>query len=362
MEWKLIYILPNLRLVESFENEYFAIVDHDDARIRSIIEKERVAYTLITSVRKESGDPHLPCSLLMKNGALEAIANRSAVTAFRNILAISSLVNSCSLRLVNPSNFGPTYSDYFDFYPFSPKKDGTGLIVDSPAVLGVMPRVKALQITTYPYLPIFKQMKADVDDSLKRRLLIQWKKLFIKHCNINYTRTLFRSLEIAYQALLCPYRHSSINEVGANLCLWVSAFEILAHGGRSNVGYKQVIEMLTKRWADNQLDRRRYRIHKKNSFRGCLAQKLYMNLYEARNDFLHGNPLTDEIIYPFGNKRLSPLSTIIPTLYWMALDSYLPQIFCSRTPNSLESAFRIYFEEMPYREALKASIIENDEL
>src|SRR5216683_2644969 len=85
-------------------------------------------------------------------------------------------------------------------------------------------------------------------------------------------------------------------DVGRSISLWVSAFEILAHpglGGNANLG--KVYELLDKAAWDLKGSkeapheafngRNKPRILKRN---GCW---LYGELYHARNDFLHGNPV-----------------------------------------------------------------------
>jgi hypothetical protein len=45
-----------------------------------------------------------------------------------------------------------------------------------------------------------------------------------------------------------------------------------------------------------------------------LAQKPYYEIYTARNNFLHGNPVMDKGLFPFGNIKRYPLTLFAPLL------------------------------------------------
>ena len=57
-----------------------------------------------------------------------------------------------------------------------------------------------------------------------------------------------------------------------------------------------------------------------------LSQKLYKELYDTRNAFLHGNPVTEKRLRPFGRKNVQAITRYAPLLYKIALISFLEQL------------------------------------
>jgi hypothetical protein len=54
-----------------------------------------------------------------------------------------------------------------------------------------------------------------------------------------------------------------------------------------------------------------------------LAAYLYWEIYRARNDFLHGNPVSRERLFPFKNDKRPPLPHLAPLIYKTALLGFL---------------------------------------
>jgi hypothetical protein len=121
----------------------------------------------------------------------------------------------------------------------------------------------------------------------------------------------------------------TLYSLGRSVGLWVSALEILAHPriGKSNT--QLVYTLLEKApWRDKRLWEKRYRAfvtankqqQKKAPLRN-LPCWLYGNIYHARNDFLHGNPIRpDRLQVKPSGKSLFPYA---PLLYRMALSAFL---------------------------------------
>jgi len=315
-----------------------------------------MAKILLNNFKTEMGKEVKPCALILKEDAPKLVKNIEAVVAFRNSLAITSLIRG-STRAINSENvFEPTYSDHFDFYPVTLTKTGKGFIISTPSTLGVWPKVDKFLGHTYPHIPIFEQFKAIPDKFLAEKIIKQWKFRYVAPGRDSwYTRLLFRSFEVAYQALLSPYRHSTLYEYGTNLSLWTSAFEILVQKKRGkNIGYKDVLELLGKyKWDEKRLHQRRYKIYKdKNMPKGNLVQKIYRELYDARCDFFHGNPVTESRLFPFRNIKRPILSKLAPIVYWTALTVYLPSLTRRGKIESLGTSFQESLNRLGYMEAI----------
>jgi hypothetical protein len=121
---------------------------------------------------------------------------------------------------------------------------------------------------------------------------------------------------------------TTLFSLGRSVGLWVSAFEILAHPkiGRSN---SQLVYSLIEKapWRDKILRRKQYKAfvtankqqQKKAPLRS-LPCWLYGEIYHARNDFLHGNPIRiDRLELKMSGKGLFPYA---PLLYRMALSAF----------------------------------------
>jgi hypothetical protein len=54
--------------------------------------------------------------------------------------------------------------------------------------------------------------------------------------------------------------------------------------------------------------------------------KLYKELYDARNDFLHGNPVKVSRLFPFNDRRRPLLNLVAPLIYKVLLMCYLDDL------------------------------------
>ncbi len=358
-EWELVYSLPNLSLKKPFESEFIAVVPFDDGRLQKIISTVKMAAVLLTNFRTETGKQVKPCALIWRKDVPQSVKNTNAVVAFRNALAISCLVDGCANAIRSENVLEPIFADHFDFFPVELTKSGKGFIISTPATWGIWPKVDKFYGYTYSHLPISEQYKAIPDDILAEKILKQWRIRFISPGRDSWlTRLLFRSFEVAYQALLSPYRHSTLYEFGTHLSLWTCAFETLAQKrANRNVGYKDVLKLLGQHeWGVNELDYKRYKIHKENSPRGNLVQKLYKELHDARNSFFHGNPFTESRLYPFRNKKLPSLLQLSPTIYWTALTVYLPPLTPRKKVEAAGKAFLASMGRIKHKEGLLSAI------
>ncbi len=366
-QWELLYVLPNLNLKESFEGDFIAIVPFGDERLQKILSSSKVAKILISNFRTETGKHVKPCALIWSGNVPTSVKNINAVVDFRNSLAISCLIRGCE-RAINSKNvFEPTYSDHFDFSPVTPSKKGEGFVISTPSTIGRWPKVDEFYGHTYPHIPIFDEFKAMPDKFLVEKILKQWSHKYVAPArNSETSKLLFRSLEIAYQALLSPYRHSTLYEFGTYLSLWTSAFEILAQKGqKKKVGYKDVLKLLGQfKWGENKLDNRRYNVFKEKSKpKGNLNQKLYRELNDARNDFFHGNPVTEKRLFPFRNKDRPLLQHLAPVLYWTALTVYLPRLTRRKKVDRVGVAVQESWNKFRYMEAILSAIgVKSEEL
>jgi hypothetical protein len=133
---------------------------------------------------------------------------------------------------------------------------------------------------------------------------------------------------MAFQASTMPFQnHSTIYDYGVSASLWVSAFEILSHPKKGNANLKTVLDLMGKYdWLHKDLRRRSYVVkYRDEKYQVNLSQKLYKELYDTRNAFLHGNPVTSNRLMPFGEKDAQSITRYAPLLYKVVLISFLDQ-------------------------------------
>ena len=170
---------------------------------------------------------------------------------------------------------------------------------------------------------------------LLAELLKRWHRRYVGRNPQWSDRALFRSLNMANQASQIPAgSDATYHDIGRSIALWVSAFEILAHPGRGWSGLRPVYDLLEKvTWEFSRSRHRRYKAYeggKKNRRRRSLACWMYGEIYSARNDFLHGNPVSQKrLIVKSSNRSLFQYAA---PLYRLALTGFLPLAWCKPIP------------------------------
>ncbi|MCK4827848.1 hypothetical protein KA005_69610, partial [bacterium] len=327
--WKFIFILHNLAIEEPLENEFIAIVPKTDQRVTDLINKKKTLNNLVNRFTDQFKRPVDPAILIVSNDAPQSVLDNEALVAFRNIFAINSIIESWVTFLNRRWQIGSlNYSNYFDIYPISPDKDYKYLITRSPSIHG-LDESKTFFGQTSPELATVRS-KINHDSEIINELLERWNQRYVKCKTRDWTtRVLFRSLEMAYQASSIPFKNNStIYDYGSNLSLWVSAFEVMVHPKNGRADLTRVLNLIERiEFIATSLNKKMYRIPypgKKGKRKGVtLPQKLYYQIYSARNGFLHGNPVRFRDLFPFCIKGRYPLTLYAPLLYKVALKCFL---------------------------------------
>lgn len=332
-QWALKYALPNLKLREPVEVPYVALVPYSDDRVQALLVGSLSAKRLLDCFVDQSGRPVVPSALLMREDAPVKVRTTDALVAFRNSVALSAILMGWASIRADASPINPLWSDVFDFYPATPGKDGSLVIHTAAKLAYVSPDAPYKGMTSPHTGSMF--IPAAFDRPLLRSLLRVWEHRFLHPGHDDWdSRRLFRSLQIAYQAVSDPIKNeASLYEWGVAVGLWVSALEVLARPRDKNKEVQQtdVINLLGKVvWEDKRLNSLRYRakLGKTRRIKVNLVQRLYKDLYDARNSFLHGNRVTKRRLIPLDGKDRPLLIELAPVIYRTALmahlDSYIP--------------------------------------
>jgi hypothetical protein len=250
----------------------------------------------------------------------------------RNAFAVASVLKGWQHAIGSANIWFPQYSDYFDLYPIFPSRDGVGLICDSFA-LKSYDDADEFQGQPHPDLSASRlSFRVSADERLLNLLVCEWKAKYATAKPSWKQTAVFRSLAIAYRAARLPKGCDHIIfDIGVQLSLWVSAHECLTHPGPGAwTGINEVLALLGKvRWRRKELMAKRRRVETRGRRNGqptkpmTYAQHLYRRLYDARNDFLHGNPVGVKTVFVGPATRDGLSIQVAPLIYSAALESAL---------------------------------------
>lgn len=324
--WVALWPLPNLNLVESFACRDAGMLAMNDARLAAEPQQRDDIAKLLGSFKDEFGVRIRPGVMAYRRGAQGKVASIEAMSAFRDAVCIAALTQSHALFLRGGLNFRIHFSDAFDFYPWylgknSTPEDIVKIVADTPAMLGIHSLAK-LHPQGAPAISRRELSADECDRPLLAALISAWEREFSQNQGAASERRLFRSLDMALSALRMPGgADASVFHIGRAIALWVSAFEILAHDGRSSA--KRVVGLLSRAalHSERLVECEHVISISGKSEQVGLCGAIYMKMYTARNHFLHGNEITDEALrfVPGGHN----LVHYCAPLYRVALTAYL---------------------------------------
>jgi hypothetical protein len=358
MSWRIFGVLHNIDVKEAFDAEWIAITPSSDPRVRAIMGGQPAAKSLIGGFTDAFGRKKDVSVLLYDDTAPASLRTHEIIRAFHRLYALSSLTYGTGQALRDEhGGFAVRHSSLFDLYPIYPSDDGRGLVTFSAAVRGY-DEPKGFCGQASPYLVNHPLIQPTPDGLLRDRLLDAWRRFCRpKGADPRLVRV-FRSLDVAYEAASIALS-TSVYEYGTRVALWVSAIEVVAHpGGRRGkidlTGVVDLIESWMPMWSDPQLRACRYAlVHKGKTRRVGFASRLYKELYDARNAFLHGNPVGQGRLFPFKNVSRPGLPAIAPLIYEVALLAKLEKLRDKRrTKAALAQADKDIFQQSVLEAAL----------
>lgn len=318
------FALPNIHVQVPIERPGIAIVSCQDERLKTLAKEHRRFAMYLGCFETEFGVQVSPSVLIRESTSPERYRTVEALAGFRDALAMPVIPYSWTHTLRFETTLGIRYANWFSFYPWMVDAKYEGIIMQSMARLGY-DEVKELRGQTtagFSFQPLTDRM---IDNPLLKALLDQWEARFTTDTPSRESIALFRSLNMALSASMLPGNvEATIYDIGKAIALWVSAFEILAHPGSSNVGFTQVYQLLERAsWNLSECSKLIYQSYpyKISQPKRSLPVWLYGELNRARNDFLHGNTITDSRLIVAPGKRA--LHVYAAPLFRMALTAYL---------------------------------------
>jgi hypothetical protein len=130
---------------------------------------------------------------------------------------------------------------------------------------------------------------------------------------------------VAYSACAIGAKNQgSIHDYGLQVALWVSAIEILAWLDQQHADFDRVLDLLARTPLHRKLQVRKYRARRRAKVRSMNAlERAYAYLYNARNSFLHGNPVTSATLFTRSKTTGTAIPRLAATVYRAALTAYL---------------------------------------
>lgn len=355
-DWRFEFALPNLVLNRAFEFPFMAIVPCGDPRVTDICKSSDMVNRFLRSFINHRGDNIETCALI-SHVDIPTEIDITGLTAFRNAFAVSVLVKSWASMRIDEYAAPPdyTWADSFDFYPST---------VRDERVVTIVPGMKSISSKEYnkfigmasPHLHRPYPMNSLIyDEILYQATRIAWKKIYVEKSESKEFIALFRSLEMAYLALSSPNKNqASIFDHGSSIGQWVSAMEILVHPINDYANEKYVLDLLEEyEWASWQLNLKKYDVGNRKV---NLISLIYHYLNKARNDFLHGNKITDNALKPFGENKPS-IFVLAPVVYRTLLYEYARKFLGLDREASKKYFWNFMYEECLFQLLSKRIVI-----
>lgn len=347
--WQVAFVLPNLRLERAFEGDFIAISPSTDTRVQNRARENQATSQLINGFTDQFGNRVQVSVIVVRHDAPAIAKTLEALISFRNAFAIACILNGWQWQIGNPNVFLTLYSDFFDCYPWAPgQAKGDEIVLIGPALESIR-KAKNFSGQISPDVPVMDAfLKANPDQAILAGLQARWRRRFGYSGRKEWqTTALFRSLAIAYQASALPTKNSStIFDYGTAISLWVSAFEALLHPKSAKITLEAILKFFDKsQWIDKSLTHRKFKItylssSGKKTERVNRVKAFYVQLYKARNDFLHGNPVRVSKLLLNRNRKLVDLTKVAPLLYAVALHCFLETVKQIKGKNLVVRAIR----------------------
>lgn len=327
-EWVPISVLPNVFVQDAIEADYVALVSYGDKRLSKLCSRYDRLRVFLSKFTDAFGVQIRPSVILLREDAPDRFRTIDAIASFRDLVSVAALARSHSLDLVYGAK-GRTgrvrYSNYFSLYPWMLDKNYDNIIAHTPA-LWALHHVEEFVGQSSPEVPEVTISTSDLDEPLLQELASRWCNRYAARQPTWSDQALFRSLNTANHAARLPAGiDTTFYDVGRQIALWVSAFEILAHPGTGQSGVLRVYELLENVcWLDKDIKQRRFKTNNgrlKSPPRRNLACWIYSQIYDVRNAFLHGNPVSQRHLM-LGSSGHHLFSLVLP-LYRMALSGFL---------------------------------------
>ncbi|MCA8909523.1 MAG: hypothetical protein KDA49_02725 [Rhodospirillaceae bacterium] len=322
-DWQPICVLPNVELQFSIGCEFAALVPSHDGRVEELRRRHPLFHDFLSRFSDNFGNRIEPAVILVKSGADCRYYSVDAVSSFRDAISIATIALGWANKLRTPHTHPILFGDIFNIYPWMIDRNYRDLIGNTFAFTAI-DEVTRFAGQCSP--SIFRRTVSEweIDRKLLAVLLEHWEKYYESEESEWKDIALIRSLGTAFHATSLPSTTNiTLYDFGPIVSLWVSAFEILAHpgsGGISNI--EKVLGILEATpWHNNECGDRKFILGGKNKTERPIVSYLYKRLYDCRNNFVHGNPISyNDVLVPASKRHIFEYAA---PLYRIMLTSFL---------------------------------------
>lgn len=355
MVWKCIAVLPNIRVECPIECGPIAITSSHDERVTAEVLQHPRLSDFLSKFYDAHGVNIPPGVVIWDATPARPLPSFDALCSFRDAVALSHVLVGRASAVAFDNPHSAQWTDYFWIYPWMLNRDYSCIVCRTPAMNG-MHELESFRGQASPELSRRTLTSEDLDRPLFNAISQRWRAAHLDGASSHTDTALFRSLNMAFRAGAIPAgMDDTIYDYGRSIALWVSAFEILAHPGSGrDVSWRVVYELLERAsFVSSRLSEATHSTYdgrQKRSNR-ILACWLYGEIYQARNDFLHGNPLSpDRLIISHSGRHLLNYP---PALYRIAMSVTLGIEWALPMPSSPEAVGQWLAEKMSFEEPQK---------
>lgn len=340
-EWLPGLVLPNINMTEPVEAGNFAFAPWHDPRVKEIVREDADFALFMERFTDAFGMALRPLVFIVHSRIPREGLSVSTASTLRDCLSSSVIPLSYARTLIWDRALEFGFSDTFDLYPWMPGQGGDGGMTAFTPALRAYHIVREFHGQSSPLLSISNLRLNDIDWTLFKELLARWPGRFESAEPEWADIALFRSLDMANSAAKIPAgRDMTEYSSGRAVASWISAFEILVHPGpEGRVGLFDVYRLLESvQWTNRDCS---VPVHPAHVPRGqpqdrILACWIYGELYKARNDFVHGNPVDANRLQLQSGRYLHYYAA---PLYRMALTAFLNLRWTTPSSDEMDTGF-----------------------
>jgi hypothetical protein len=334
-DWKPVAVMPNIYTADVFDGGEIALVSHADARMQAILKAQPKLLEFLGRFTDAFDAKLNPAILIVRDDLFERMRKTNAIPSFRDILVASVVPYARAHTIVYSTGNRVCYAESFWLYPWMVGNDLGHMTLSTPA-LSAFHVVDDFHGQSSPEVPHLQLDSGDLDKALFVALMKRWRRHYLGTRQTWEDRALFRSLNMAMEAMQPPGGSGlTLYDLCRNAALWVGAFEMLTHPRKGGAGLHTVYPLLERiECIDKNLGKKKYAAYAgaKNPWpRRSLPCWLYGRLYQARNKYIHGNPISISLLQLPGAKH--GLFWLSAPLYRFALIGFLSLGFKGKVPS-----------------------------
>lgn len=311
---KYVFTIPSIDIPGHISIDDLILLGSKDDRYQELKNSNSFLSKYLDSFRAPFGTKINP-SIVVRDKTLPRV-DADRLTAFRNAIAVSSVIYSMMKSYLYNTPTGCTCTDLFDFHPVSVSSDGDDFSVRTAHTIGFDDRIEDFKGQTTLAVAYPETVRPSFDEEFMMTLLNLIEKRSHRIKEKEFRNRVMRALDMAYYALRSPFVNlGNKTDFGVSISLWVSAFEILANPYTKDVHFKDVSTLIKQvPWENAKLRRKNYTAIAYNG-KTTLPVQIYGRLYHTRNMYLHGNIIPKGSFEFRRRKRWGNLLFQVPVLF-----------------------------------------------